>query len=124
MEVASHFLWLSLCAPHEVPHISYEFHFVSGALAPNRIGFDILVQKLVRVQFRAVSRQEEEADLPAMPIRPAFYGGRDMHGMSIYNEEGFSPAVANQSPQERYKHRRVEPPVKDHECQLASVGDC
>src|SRR3990167_8279859 len=96
MEVVSHFPWLTMCAPEEVPHISYELHFVSGALAPNRVGFNILVQEFVRVQFRAVSRKEEKANLPAMPVRPACYGGRDMHGVTIYNEEGFSLAVANQ----------------------------
>lgn len=100
MEVVSHFPRLTLCAPVEVPHISYESHFISGTLAPNRVGFNILVQKFVRVQFRAVSRKEKEANFPAMPIRPSFYGGRDMNGMPIYNEECLPRAVANQSPQE------------------------
>ena len=116
--------WSPLSAPEEMAHISNEFRFVSGTLSPNRIGFDVLVEQLIWIQFRAIARQEEEANLPAMQIRPAFYGGRNMHRMSIYNEEGFSPAVANQPPQEGYKHRRVEPSVKDHECQLSSIGDC
>ena len=83
MKIISHFLRLSLCAPHEAPHVFYEFDFIFWALAPNRVGFDVLVQEFVGVEFRAVSREEEDADLSAVAIRPAFYGGRNMYGMSI-----------------------------------------
>src|SRR3972149_1082063 len=60
LEVAADLLRPTLRTPQKTPHIAHELPLVAGALSPDRIGLDILVEQLVGIQFRAVSRQAEE----------------------------------------------------------------
>lgn len=55
--------------------------FITGSINvshPDRIALDVLVEEFVGVEFRAVSRQEEEADLLSMPCHPALHIGSHM----------------------------------------------
>lgn len=122
-KVVLDFVRLPLCAPEIVAHISDEFPFASRALPPHRIGRHILVQELVRVEFRTVSWQEEKGDLPLVLCRPALHSGSPLHRMPIDNKEGLPSGVADQPPQEQHTHGGREAPFENHQCQPPSVGD-
>ena len=122
-EEVLNFVRFPLCAPEVAAHVSHEFHFVSWALAPYCVGLDIVVQEFVRVEFRAVSWQEEKADMRPPLCHPPLHRGGQMYRMSIHNEENLSLGMADQPPQEHNKHSRSEPAVKNHECHLSSIGN-
>jgi len=62
-KVVLDFVRLPLWSPEIVAHISDEFHFVSRALPPHRIGLHILVQELVCT----VSRRTDKGPLCRLP---------------------------------------------------------
>ncbi len=117
LEVASAFRRLPLGAPHEAPHIVEQLRFVPGALATHGVSLDVLIDKLIGVEMRAVARQEEQPDLVPMTLHPALHPSRDVYGMLVHDQEDRAPRVADQALQEADEHRRHEAPLEHRECQ-------
>ncbi len=69
------------------PNLPYHFFRVVGTLTANRIGLDILIDKLVRIQFRTVRGQEEHTDAVGLANQPALELAGAMDGMVIHDEE-------------------------------------
>src|SRR5579872_4985757 len=79
--------------------------------AAEGVGLYILVQQLIRIQFRTVRGQAEYPDLFSALGEPAAHRSRLVHRMAIDNEKHFSPALARQAQQAAekiQKHPRRE----------------
>ena len=122
-EVGPHLWGTALGTPQVTPHIAH--HLGLGARTPpsQRVGLDILIEQLVRIEVRAVARQEKEANLPPMACQPSFHTPGHMHRMPVHDEKDCASRMTDQSLQEHNKHEDREILVEDHECQLSTVGD-
>jgi hypothetical protein len=81
------------CGPDGPEHLG----LVPGPLAPEGVAFHVLVQVLVRVQLRAVGREQEQPEPFRARGQPLLYGLRPMDPMAIHHEENRSAAVAEQA---------------------------
>lgn len=122
-EIASDFLWFPLRAPKKAPDIPYQFQFATGAPTPHGVCFDILVEKLTRVEFRAVSGQKEQTDPSLMGHCPAIHRRTYMNRMTVDYEKHLASGVTNQSAKKRQKYGCSETPFEYHECQPSAIGD-
>jgi hypothetical protein len=123
MEAASHLSWPALGAPEVPPHVVHRFGVVPGALPSDRVGLDVLVEELIGVEMRAVARQEEQAEMPAMALHPSGHRRGGVHGVLVHDEEDRPLGVAEEPAQKPDEHRRGALALKDHERQLPAVGD-
>ena len=88
-------------SPFEVTtHMAHQLRLVAGAFAPDRIGLDVLVEHLVRVQLGTVARHEEQAYPGRIFLQPLTHFFAAMNRVAIYNDEYLAVALFHQSPQE------------------------
>ncbi len=67
VEVAADFRRLPLSAPKIPAHIGHQLALSVGALSSDRVGLDILVETLIRIEIRAVAREKDQAKTGAEP---------------------------------------------------------
>jgi len=105
------------------PNLPHHFFQIEGTLTANCIGLDILIEKLVRIQFGTVGGQEEHTDAVGVAIQPALEFAGAMDGMAIYDEEHLAFRMPQQAAKETDHHLGREALLEHHERQLAPVGD-
>jgi len=103
-----------LAATQKTSDIFEEFILVMGTPFPYSIAFYILIQHLIRIQFRAVSWKIKQANLTLILIQPTGYFFSMMNRMAVYNEKYFLFILFYQPPEKIYKHIRPELPFKHH----------
>lgn len=70
----------------------------AGALTPDRVGLDVLVEEFIGVEFRTVAVQEEQPHLVPMAPHPALHPRCHMYGMLVDDQKDRAPRMANQAP--------------------------
>jgi hypothetical protein len=87
--------------------------FVGRPALAHRVRLHILVQQLVGVQFRAVSRQANRAQALGVVSHKLRHGTRSMHRMSIDDQVDFAGRLLEQALHEFDEHRVLELPLED-----------
>ena len=83
LEEIANDLRLSLAAMQVAAHIGHHLSTVGRAAFPQRIGFDILNEQFIGIEFRAVARQTDQAKLLVVGLEETFGNDRAVHGMTI-----------------------------------------
>src|SRR5208282_3150393 len=105
------------------PEVANHFLSIQRAGTAHRVGFDILVEILVGIEFGAVARQKVNAQSGAVAFEPTPSAPGHRHRMAVDNEEDFPLVLAQQSAQKFHKDGGSEAFLEDHELQLPPVGD-
>src|SRR5437899_13044975 len=103
--------------------VAHQLLLVDGADAAERVGFHVLVQQFIGIQFRAVGRKPEELDARRVLCQPATHRRRLVHGVAIQNQKHFPGDQTQQATQKIQKDRRGEALVKNHEGQSTAIGE-
>jgi hypothetical protein len=100
-------------------------HFLSiqRTGSTDRVGFDILIEVFVGVEFGTVARQEVDVQLLTAGLEPAERGPGQMHRMVVDDEEDFAPVLPQESAQEFQEHGHRKTLLEHHELQLPTVGE-
>ena len=112
----------SLAAPQVAPDIFDQLGLVSCPTSADGVALDVLIQKFVRIQFRAVARQEKQPDGLLSFFDPIKNSSGSMYRMSVNNQEYRAFILPDQAAHEIDKHLGVETPVENHKVQVSQVG--
>src|SRR3984885_7895 len=116
----------SLSDPQVGAHVTHHLVDIRRTDAAECVCLYILVQQLIRIQFRTVRRQAENSDLCSAPGEPAAHRSRLVHWVAIDNEKYFPPALSRQAQQAAEKiqeHPCREALPKNHEGQPPAIGN-
>jgi len=105
------------------PHSAHHFRLILWALLTHRIGLDILVQKLVRIQLRAVAGQVEQPNLFPALVYPMLGASGPMHRMAIHNQKHLPRILLDQPAKKLDHYLRRESLFEYHKGQSAPVGN-
>ena len=83
LEVSFYQVRLALPVPQVASNVPDQFLFSARSVPAHGIAFDILIDPLVRVQFRTVARQRDQPDLASLLTHPVFDGMAAMNRMTI-----------------------------------------
>src|SRR5271155_4861663 len=125
-KIALHQFGSSLRDAQVGAHVAHQLVRRCRAGATERVGFHILVEQFIGIQFRAVRRQAEDADLFRVRGQPALHGARLVHRVAIHDEKYLPPTLPRQAqqPAEKIqKYPRGEPLTKNHEGQPSAIGN-
>lgn len=95
----------------------------AGPTLPARIGFHVLMQQLVGIEFRAVAGQLDQADVVRVGGDEGRCHFQPMDGMSIDDEVHLAHTLQPQSPHAVDEHRCAECAVKDAKYEPPAIGD-
>jgi hypothetical protein len=108
-EVISHDMWSALAPTQVAAHAAKELDLIARPKLSEGIGLHVLIEQLVGVKLGAVARQEEEADLPPLGLKPGLDPGTAVDRVPIDNEIKGSIHLPLQALQERQKQSVVKP---------------
>jgi hypothetical protein len=83
---------------------------------PHRIGVDVSVEVLIRIELRTTSGQKEQAKPRELARQTRLITSAAVHGMLVPDEEDSLPGLAQQAAQEWDEHRTRDPALENHEC--------
>lgn len=86
LEKIANDLWLSLTAIQVTAHASHHLRSVARPTFPQGVGFDILVQKLVGVQFWAIAWQTDQTELLSVRLDKLLSNNRAVYGMTVNDQ--------------------------------------
>ena len=114
---------LPLGAPEVGAHGSKHLLVVPRPAPPERVRLHVVVQELVRVEIRAVTREEEQPE-PVGPLRhPPRHLGGPVDRVAIDNEEHEARGVPEEPAEEAEEHLPVERAPEHHEGEFAPIRD-
>lgn len=91
-----------------IPSTSLGTGICTWALQARRIGLDVLIQELPRIQFRTVGRQVDEPDLGLVTLHPPTHRPGSVHWIPVHDQIDLPAPVPDQAPQKVNKHLSVE----------------
>lgn len=121
-EITLYFLGAMLSAAEEPSNVAYQFCLGPRSLPPHSVGFDILVEQLVRIQLWAVTWEKVNSYLSGM-LYPANHFLRKMNGMSVDNQKHLAWVLPAETLQKVQKHTGRKSSLENHEGQFAPVGN-
>jgi hypothetical protein len=89
IEVVAHDVGYTLGVGQVESGIGHHLGVGGWSAASEGIGFDILVDKFVGVEFRAVAGQKEEPQACGVFLQPLFDFGAALHGMAVDDDDEF-----------------------------------
>jgi hypothetical protein len=101
------FMGAALGTPQVTSHVSHHLSFVARTPPPDRVGLDVLIEQLIRIEIRAVAGQENEANLPPMACHPLFDAMGRVDRMLVNDEKDFAA---------RPRSHGIERPCRGHQC--------
>ena len=123
IEVIPYDVGLLLATSQIAAHVPHQFGLIAGATTANRVALDVLIEDLVRIQFRTVTGQKEKADAMFLGGKPCLEFTRAMNGMTVEDQKHPVRGLPSQTLEERLEHGDAESFLEDHEAQLAAVGN-
>ena len=114
---------LTLTTPKKASHIRNELLLIVSTLTSHGIALYVLIEHLVRIQLRTVSREEEQPHLFPLSGSPRLHLGTPVDRMTIEDQKHHALALADQPLEEIDQHFGREAFLKDHEVELPSVGE-
>ena len=112
-----------MTTPKKTSQVLDHLYEVVRPFATQCIGFCILIQQFVRVQFRAVSRKKEQLDTPSMCRHPFINFLGSVHRMAVDNQKHLSFRLLEQPAREFKEHLRTKALLEDHEIESPLVGN-
>jgi len=113
----------SLTAPQVAPDIFDQLGFVLCSASADGVALDVLIQKFVRIQFRAVARQEKQSDGLLSFFDPIKNSSGSMYRVPVNDQEYRGFILSDQTAHEIDKHLGVETSFESHKVQISQVGD-
>lgn len=123
VEVVAHDMGHALGAAQVRARLGHHFALGGRAAAAEGIGFDVLVDQFVGVEFRAVAGQKEKPQARGVFLQPFFDLGAAMDGMTVDDEENGLVILPDQAAQKVDEDRRGERALEETESELAAVGE-
>ena len=124
LEIVFYFYRLFLSAAKKASDSAHHLVLAMRAFSAHGIRFYILIQHLVRIQFRTVAGKEKQMKPTFLFCHPVFRCSRSMDRMAIHDQKQFPLDLPCQTTEKcREDNRRKSFPI-NHEIQLAPVGDC
>ena len=113
-----------LLAPMQVAaHGIQEFGLVGWPALAETVGLDVLAEKLIGVEFRAIARHPNEPQPLRVPGHKALGGSGSVYRMPIDNQIDPAVELFEQPRQELHEDRRLELAREHHEGERPLVGD-
>src|SRR5690606_25558665 len=109
-------------APEIPTHALGEIVTGVGPLTADGVVLHVLVQHLVRVQLRAVTRKPDHPDSLLMLCEPEGDQLGAMQGMAIDDQVDTLLVLPDQTPKKAQEHRDREVLLEDHEGESALIG--
>ena len=123
-KVPTNNLWSALSTPEIASDIFQHLCFILGPAFAHRVALHILIEEFIRIQFGAVSRQEEHLDRIDVGKKPARDFSGPVYWMPVRDQENSTTSIVlDQSSKELDKHVGGELFFKDHKIQMALVGN-
>lgn len=111
----------SLAAPQVTPDIFDQLGLVLCPAPADGVTLDVLIQKFVRIQFRAVPRQKKQANRILSFFDPIKNSSGAMYWVPINNQEYWTFILSDQSAHEINEHFGVEASLENHKIQISKV---
>ena len=123
-KIIPYFLRSFLLPAEESSDIFYQFFLVPRPLSAQGIRFHVLVQQLIRIQFRTISGQVKDRERTPVLGNPSANTPGTMRRVTVDNQE-YLPVVLllNQPTHEIDEHPTVELGLIHHKRQMAFVGN-
>ena len=99
-EIGSHGARVPLSNSQIRTNISDQLLLIPGTNATERLGLNVLIEQLLRIQIRTVGQQPEQSHLGSVPLQPATHGARLVHRMLVGNQVDLVFGQAQQAAQE------------------------
>src|SRR5277367_2076673 len=97
LEEIANDLRLSLTAIQVTAHASHHLRSVARPAFSQGVGFHILVQKLVGVQFRAIARQTDQTQMLNVRLDKLLGNNRTVYGMTVNDQIDLARCLLEQS---------------------------
>lgn len=123
LEVVHHNLRSALTPAKIAGDVFTHRFYVGRPAAAHRVALDVLIQILVGIQVRAVSRKIKQSYPSSFRSQPLLHRSRPVDGMTIHDEINPAWHLPLQSSQKIDEHPAPKFLVQNHEIQLASVRD-
>jgi len=123
LEVVPHDLGLSLTTAKVAGYVFPHRYDIRRPAAAHGVAFNVLVQKLVRVQVWPVARKIEQPYPTSFRFQPLLHRSRPVDGMTIHDKIDPAPHLPLQPSHEIDEHPGPKPLIQNHEIELAPVGD-
>ena len=104
-------------------NVSDEFVLVDGSGSADGVGFDILVEILVWIEFGAVAWKKIDSYSRGVFFEPARRGRRNVHRMRVDDEENLALMLTKKATEELQENRGCKPFLENHEEKFAAIGD-
>ena len=102
----------------------HHIRLIFRTLPTHRIGLDVLVEKLVRIQLWTVTRQVEQPNLLLVSVYPTFDLFGTMNRMTVHNQKYLPQTLFDQPTKKLDHHRSSEWFLEYHKSQSPPVGNC
>src|ERR671919_2629921 len=122
MKEAPYHVLALLGAPKIAAQVADQLPLGAGPPAPRRVGLDVLIQELRRIQFRAVGWQVDQPNLRLVPLHPRPHLPGGMHRGAAPDQIDFLPPVPNQPAQKIDEYLAVEILLEHPEPEDSLVG--
>lgn len=103
------------------PHGLHQLRPVCRMARAQPVGFDVLVQEFIRIEFWTVARQADEPYSPGVPGHEPRDISGSMNGMPIHDEIDPAADRLQQPRQKLHKDGGTKASLKDHEGQRPLV---
>src|SRR5450755_1582872 len=123
LEEITYDLRLALPAAQVSANTCHHLGAIAGAAFAQAVGLDVLVQQLVGVEFRAITRQADQAQARLVGADERFGNDGAMDRVTVDNQIQLATGLAEQALHEADEQPAVKLAMKDHEGQMATVRD-
>ena len=113
----------SLAAPQVAPDIFDQLGLVLCPASADGVALDVLIQKFVRIQFRAVARQEKQSNGLLPFFDPIKNCSGSMYWVPVNDQEYRGFILSDQAAHEIDKHLGVEASFENHKVQVSQIGN-
>ena len=114
LEIVGDDVRFALAAPKVAPDLAHQLRLIAGALTPQGIAFNILVEQLVRVKLRTIAGEKNKPNPLFIFFDPVLHPAGAMHGVTVNNEIDPAITLAEQAPEKLQEHLGSEAFLEHH----------
>ena len=115
MEVPSDQIRIRPSAFEIAAHVAHQLRPVTWTLAAYCVRLYVVVHHLIRIQFRAVARKEEQTYAASVFLQPLAHFLAAVDRVAVHDDEDLPVGLLHQAPQEAQKNRCGETLLEHHE---------
>src|SRR5712692_10387410 len=107
-EVSPYLFGVVLRTPQVAPQVFLHLRLVARTPPAQGVGLHVLIEQFVRVQVRAVAREEKEMNLLPVACHPSLQMFGHMHRMFVDDEKDLASGMPDEPSQEHNTNLSVE----------------